>query len=94
MIIDLLRVDYDEEDEDDMGKENAEKKGEKEEKKSKKKTKKEINNTRYYELFNVKKDATADEIKKAFRKIALKEHPDKGGDPEKVRLFLFPHIYP
>jgi len=34
----------------------------------------------------VKKDATADEIKKAFRKIALKEHPDKGGDPEKVGI--------
>lgn len=25
-----------------------------------------------------------DEIKKAFRKKALKEHPDKGGDPDKV----------
>jgi len=32
----------------------------------------------------VKKDATQDEIKKSFRRIALKEHPDKGGDPEKV----------
>jgi DnaJ family protein A protein 2 len=32
----------------------------------------------------VKKDATQDEIKKSFRKIAIKEHPDKGGDPEKV----------
>jgi DnaJ homolog subfamily A member 2 len=26
-----------------------------------------------------------DEIKKAFRKKALKEHPDKGGDPEKFK---------
>lgn len=33
------------------------------------------------------KEATADEIKKSFRKIALKAHPDKGGDPEKVSNF-------
>jgi len=29
--------------------------------------------------------ATQDEIKKSFRRIALKEHPDKGGDPEKFK---------
>jgi DnaJ family protein A protein 2 len=33
----------------------------------------------------VEKNATTDEIKKAFRKKALKEHPDKGGDPEKFK---------
>jgi len=33
----------------------------------------------------VEKTASADEIKKAFRKKALKEHPDKGGDPEKFK---------
>jgi len=33
----------------------------------------------------VDKKATLDEIKKAFRKKALKEHPDKGGDPEKFK---------
>jgi curved DNA-binding protein CbpA len=27
-----------------------------------------------------------DEVKKAFKKKALKEHPDKGGDTEKVIL--------
>lgn len=47
---------------------------------------KEIDNTKFYNLLGVKKDATHDEIKKAFRKIALKEHPDKGGDPEKVSI--------
>jgi len=46
--------------------------------------KKEIDNTKYYTLLGVTNKATHDEIKKAFRKIALKEHPDKGGDPEKV----------
>jgi DnaJ family protein A protein 2 len=47
---------------------------------------KEIDNTKYYTLLACKKDATTDEIKKSFRKIALKEHPDKGGDPEKVSI--------
>jgi DnaJ homolog subfamily A member 2 len=46
--------------------------------------KKEIDNTKYYTLLGIKKDATQQEVKKAFMKIALKEHPDKGGDPEKV----------
>lgn len=32
----------------------------------------------------VEKSATQDEIRKAYRKKALKEHPDKGGDPDKV----------
>ncbi|HMH31016.1 MAG TPA: molecular chaperone DnaJ [Methylomirabilota bacterium] len=39
----------------------------------------------YYEVLGIGKDASADEIKKAFRQAAIKNHPDRGGDEEKFK---------
>jgi DnaJ family protein A protein 2 len=36
----------------------------------------------YYDLLGVDKNASQDDIKKAYRKKALQCHPDKGGDPD------------
>ncbi len=40
----------------------------------------------YYEILGIQKSATKDEVKKAFRKLASKYHPDKkGGDEAKFK---------
>jgi curved DNA-binding protein len=38
-----------------------------------------------YQTLGISKNATADDIKRAYRKLASKHHPDKGGDKEKFQ---------
>ena len=39
----------------------------------------------FYDTLGVKEDASQDEIKKAYRKLAVEHHPDKGGSEEKFK---------
>jgi len=44
-----------------------------------------MNLNEYYETLGVNKNSTQDEIKKAFRKLSLKHHPDRGGNNEQFQ---------
>ncbi|MFH2106689.1 MAG: molecular chaperone DnaJ [Candidatus Micrarchaeota archaeon] len=39
----------------------------------------------YYEILGIPKTASVEDIKKAYRTLAMKHHPDKGGDAEKFK---------
>ena len=42
--------------------------------------------TKHYDTLGIKPDATASDIKKAYRKRASKSHPDKGGNAEEFKV--------
>ncbi len=44
-----------------------------------------------YARLGVSKDAEPSEIKKAFKKLAMTHHPDKGGDPEEFKKIQHAH---
>mmetsp|Transcript_39813 Transcript_39813/g.83700 ORF Transcript_39813/g.83700 Transcript_39813/m.83700 type:complete len:418 (+) Transcript_39813:79-1332(+) len=44
-----------------------------------------VDTTKLYETLGVDKNADEKEIKKAYRKLAVKHHPDKGGDEHKFK---------
>lgn len=44
-----------------------------------------VDTQEYYDILGVTKESTSAQIKKAYRKLAIKNHPDKGGDPEKFK---------
>jgi curved DNA-binding protein CbpA len=44
-----------------------------------------------YNILEININATSEEIKKAYRKLAMKYHPDKGGDAEMFKKIA--HAY-
>jgi len=41
--------------------------------------------TSHYDTLEIQKDASQNDIKKAYHKLAVKHHPDKGGDSDRFK---------
>jgi len=48
-------------------------------------SRKPVDNEKYYKVLGISKDASPAAIRKSYRQLAMKLHPDKGGDPEKFK---------
>ena len=48
---------------------------------------KDMSNENFYEILNVRKDASPEEIKKAYRDLAKQYHPDKNRAPTAAEKF-------
>ena len=70
-----------EEDQQSQPSQDPKENGPQKEKKKRGKNEK-INNTLLYDIMGIKQDATQEEIKKAYRKLALLKHPDKNPDDQ------------
>ena len=44
-----------------------------------------VENKAYYELFGLDTSASSSDIRKAYKKLLIKCHPDKGGDPKRFQ---------
>ena len=42
----------------------------------------------HYSMLEIGRSSTPEEIKTAYRKLARKHHPDKGGDPERISSLI------
>ena len=52
-----------------------------------------INPTDAYRLFGLQPDFTVDQLKKAYRKLSLQTHPDRGGSSEKFKFVTRHYLF-